>query len=393
MWRSSSKRRAQHLPAAAQVHRQHLHAEIAGGGDGLCDSVRDIVQLKIEKNLRARREDAAEDFRAGRGVELEPDLEKRYVAPELVNQAQRLTRGWHVERNDDPFSRIHAVTLADFVNDPNVQVRAPAKINLSLRISRRRDDAFHEIETLIAPISLADELKIERSNVIEFECDDASLPRDANNLVVRAAQLFFARAGITGGARINLRKHIPHGAGLGGGSSDAASALLALNELFGQPLGSDELLAIAAEIGSDVPFFFARSAAVCRGRGEIVTRASAPPLRLLMVKPEFGVPTASAYAQWQSSREFAGVDYNAQQFSGAEFVNDLERPVFEKFPFLAVTKTWLRSQREVGAALLSGSGSTVFAALREGADAGALAERARAELDPKLWTCEAETLG
>jgi 4-diphosphocytidyl-2-C-methyl-D-erythritol kinase len=279
------------------------------------------------------------------------------------------------------------------VNDPNVQVRAPAKINLSLRILRRRDDGFHEIETLIAPISLADELQIERSDTIAFECDDPSLPSDANNLVVRAAQSFFERAGIRAGVRIKLRKRIPHGAGLGGGSSDAASTLLALNDLFEQALASDELLHIAAEIGSDVPFYLARSAAVCRGRGEIVTAASAPRLRLLLIKPEFGVATASAYARWKRSRELPNVEYAPHIFSGLEFVNDLERPVFERFPFLARLKMWLRQQEEVGAALLSGSGSTVFAALRDDADADAVAERVCAELDPKLWTCAVETLG
>lgn len=393
MRRASTERRAQHLTAATQVHRQHLHAEIAGCTDCFRDRVRNVVQLQVEKNLCAGREDAAHYLRSAGGVKLQPNFEKGDIAAELLDELQRFTRGRHVERHDDPFTRIHAVTFADFVNDPNVQVRAPAKVNLSLRILCRRDDGFHDIETLIAPISVADELDIERSERIEFECNDPSLPRDASNLAFRAAELFVRRAGIDAGARINLRKHIPHGAGLGGGSSDAASTLLALNELFEQPLGLRQLIAIAAEIGSDVPFFLSRSAAICRGRGEIVTACSVPRLRLLLLKPEFGVPTASAYTRWQSSRELPTVDYAPQQFSGAVLVNDLERPVFEKFPFLGRIKTWLRSQAEVGAALLSGSGSTVLAALRDEADADALAVRARAELDPKLWACAVETAG
>ena len=258
---------------------------------------------------------------------------------------------------------------------------------------RRRDDGFHEIETLIAPISLGDELQIEVSENVEFECDDASLPRDASNLVVRAAECFFRRSRIRAGVRIALHKHIPHGAGLGGGSSDAASTLLALNELFDEPLARDQLLGIAAQIGSDVPFFFACSAAVCRGRGEIVTPTSAPRFNLLLVKPDFGVRTASAYARWQTSRELRTVDYATQKFCGLEFVNDLERPVFEKFPFLAQLKSWLGQQPEVGAALLSGSGSTVFGVLQNGADAGILGQRIRDQLDPKLWTCATETIG
>lgn len=278
------------------------------------------------------------------------------------------------------------------MNDENVQVRAPAKVNLSLRILRRRDDGFHEIESLIAPVSLADELSIEPADQIEFGCDDPSLPTGGDNLIVRAAELFFDRNAIRAGVRIDLRKRIPHGAGLGGGSSDAAATLLALNKVSGRHCPLEELMQIAAEVGSDVPFFLAESAAICRGRGEVVTSTRVPRISLLLVKPEFGVPTKSAYARWQRSRELLGVDYAAQKFDAIEFVNDLEKPVFEKFPFLARIKMWLRAQREVGAALMSGSGSTVFAALRDDVNADGLAERARAELDPKLWTCAAQTL-
>jgi 4-diphosphocytidyl-2-C-methyl-D-erythritol kinase len=280
------------------------------------------------------------------------------------------------------------------VNDESVQVRAPAKINLSFRIARKREDGFHEIETLMAPISLADELEIVRAGRgIDFACDESSLPSDTNNLVVRAAQRFFDCTGAEPAVQIALRKRIPHGAGLGGGSSDAASTLLALNQLFASPLSSDELLRLAAQIGSDVPFFIVESAAICRGRGEVVSPLSqSPRLRLLLAKPEFAVPTPEAYARWQSSRELPDVDYAPQKFSGVEFINDLERPVFEKYPFLGRLKVWLREQPEVGAALLSGSGSTVFAALRDDAAPDALAQRIRAECDPKLWTCAAETL-
>src|SRR5437763_6931450 len=114
-----------------------------------------------------------------------------------------------------------------------MQVLAPAKINFSLKILGRRDDGFHEIETLIAPISLADEIDIERqSRWIDFSCDDPTVPSGDDNLVVRAAKAFFERTKISGGVTIKLQKRIPHGAGLGGGSSDAAATLRALNQVF-----------------------------------------------------------------------------------------------------------------------------------------------------------------
>ncbi len=159
-----------------------------------------------------------------------------------------------------------------------------------------------------------------------------------------------------------LKKRIPHGAGLGGGSSDAASTLLALNELFETNLPREALAKMAQMIGSDVPFFIFGSAAVCKGRGELVSPTRLrKPLSLLLLKPEFGVPTPWAYSRWRDSREIRGVSYGAQQFTRQSFVNDLERPVFEKFVFLAQLKMWLLKQPEVDAALMSGSGSTVFA--------------------------------
>jgi 4-diphosphocytidyl-2-C-methyl-D-erythritol kinase len=275
----------------------------------------------------------------------------------------------------------------------DMQLSAPAKINLSFRIKGRRPDGFHEIETLMAPISLADRITIERAGEhgeIRFSCDDLSLPAGDDNLVVRAAKLFRQRANITSGITIALEKKIPHGAGLGGGSSDAASTLLGLDELFAAGLPQDELLTLAAQLGSDVPFFVLRTAAVCRGRGEIVAPISlTPKFHLLLFKPDFAVPTPWAYGRWKESRELPGVDYSPEEFNGIEFVNDLERPVFEKFVLLAHLKTWLRQQPEVAVALMSGSGATVFAVLRE-AGCEELAARARSEIDATPWTCKCE---
>jgi len=277
-----------------------------------------------------------------------------------------------------------------------MQVLAPAKINLSLKILGQRSDGFHEVETFIAPISLCDEIEIgqsDSSKEIEFHCDDPSVPTGNDNLIVRAAKSFFAATKLKSGVSIDLKKKIPHGAGLGGGSSDAAFTLLALNELFRTKLPREALAKIAETIGSDVPFFVFQSPALCKGRGELVTPVKLKEkLSILLLKPAFVVLTAWAYSRWQHSREIPGVRYQAQEFAGQTFVNDLERPVFEKFVFLARLKMWLLEQAEVGAALMSGSGSTVFAVLRETADPNIIAKRAKAELDPDLWTSVARTL-
>ncbi len=277
-----------------------------------------------------------------------------------------------------------------------MQLRAPAKINLSLRILSRRADGFHEIETLMAPVSLYDDVTMTLSTVagqIDFTCDDPSLPAGDDNLVMKAARLFLDAAQTQQGLKISLSKRIPHGAGLGGGSSDAAAVLLGLNELLGATMSEAELAALGAQIGSDIPFFIRRSAAVCRGRGELVESTElAGPIALLLLKPAFGVPTAWAYSRWQDSRELPGVSYEPQQFSRLNFVNDLERPVFEKHVFLARMKMWLLTQPEVGAAMLSGSGSTIFAVMRDQGAAERLAIRAKRELDSDLWTCACETV-
>jgi len=276
-----------------------------------------------------------------------------------------------------------------------MQVFAPAKINLSLKILGRRDDGFHEIETLIVPISLSDEMKIEKNEGgIEFRCDDPFVPLSDDNLVIQAAKSFFVATELEPAVSIELKKKIPLGAGLGGGSSDAASTLLALNHLFEANLTHDELAELGATAGSDVPFFVFESPAICRGRGEVVTPIQLPErLSIVLLKPAFVVPTQLAYSRWQDSREIPDVPYAAQQFADQTFINDLEHPVFEKFVFLARLKIWLLKQPEVGAALMSGSGSTVFAVIRPNADADLLATRAKSELDAELWTCACNTTG
>ena len=274
-----------------------------------------------------------------------------------------------------------------------MQVRAPAKINLSLRILGRRADGFHDIETFISPISLFDELELGPSpNGIQFSCDDPTVPAGEDNLVVRAANAFFNVTGMKAGVSIRLQKKIPHGAGLGGGSSDAAATLLALNQMFDTVLPREALAKIAESLGSDVPFFVFESAGLARGRGELILpQKLADRFSLVLFKPEFGVPTPWAYTRWRDSEPIPKIQYAVQEYKGHGFVNDLERPVFEKFVFLAQLKTWLLGQPGVAAALMSGSGSTVFAVLKENANPDSLAERAKQELDPNLWTCSCQT--
>src|SRR5204862_4365243 len=269
---------------------------------------------------------------------------------------------------------------------------AHAKVNLSLRVLRHREDGFHEIETLMAPVTLCDSLEIESANKVEFRCDKPALAGE-DNLVVRATRLFFSETNREPKVRLTLRKEIPHGAGLGGGSSDAAAALRGLNRFFDAGLSRERLSTLGAQLGSDISFFLNETATICRGRGEIVTPAALPePLSFLLLKPEFGIPSSWAYSRWQATRKVAGEIYPPKKFGDIAFVNDLERPVFEKFVFLAQLKTWLLKQTEVSVALMSGSGSTIFAVLRSNVAGDLVAERAKSELDPKLWTCVCQTI-
>lgn len=266
-------------------------------------------------------------------------------------------------------------------------LHAPAKLNLSLRVLAKRDDGFHEIDTQMVKLpGLADEIQFTPAAGFSFRCDDPSVPGGEGNLVVMAVRAYEAATGISCKYEVFLKKVIPHGAGLGGGSSDAATTLLGLNRLHDFALGVRPLTELAGKLGSDIPFFMTSGAARCTGRGEQIEPTPSPPvLPVLLLKPDFGVATPDAYRRWSESRELPGISYAAQNLPGLTLVNDLERPVFEKHRFLAELKQWLLERQETVAALMSGSGSTVFAVLKEGADAEALARSARHELDPGLW--------
>src|SRR6218665_3142585 len=149
------------------------------------------------------------------------------------------------------------------------QINAPAKLNLSLRVRRKRDDGFHDIETLMVKLpGLADVLTFSEADAFSFKCDDPSVPADETNLVVKAVRAFEKATATVCAHSILLEKRVPHGAGLGGGSSDAAITLLALNDIHGNPLSREQLVGIAAILGSDIPFFLTNGAAICTGRGE-----------------------------------------------------------------------------------------------------------------------------
>jgi 4-diphosphocytidyl-2-C-methyl-D-erythritol kinase len=249
-----------------------------------------------------------------------------------------------------------------------ISLSAPAKINLSLRILGKRPDGFHELESLMAPVNLADQIEIAHGagGEITFLCNDPELPLGADNLCVKAAEAFREATGLDHGISITLLKRIPHGAGLGGGSSDAASVLKGLNELYDTPLVEEELRVIGSTLGSDIPFFFGHGPALCRGRGEILEPANdLPSRRLLLIKPPFPVSTAWAYKRYAELKahgsHLSGED--SQYLDALEITNDLEAPVFEKYLLLPVLKKWLRQQPGVESAFMTGSGSTVVAVI------------------------------
>lgn len=247
-------------------------------------------------------------------------------------------------------------------------IDAPAKVNLTLRVLGRREDGFHEIETLMAPIALADRLEItlRGDNDIRLACSDTSVPADASNLAHRAAEAFAKHTGLAFGVDIHIQKNIPHGAGLGGGSSDAAAVLVALDLLLGTKIPSEDLERLAATMGSDIPFFIRNRPSICRGRGEILEAFDGlHPAEILLVKPPFPVPTPWAYRNWAASKKRPAT---FQQFHGSiSLMNDLEAPVFSKYLVLPVLKNALREHPSVSAAMMSGSGSTLFAILRDAA--------------------------
>lgn len=266
--------------------------------------------------------------------------------------------------------------------------RAFAKINLSLRLNGKREDGYHEIDTLMVPIGLADKIEYANSRTTTLICDTPGVPTDESNLILKAVRAFEARYGKKVKQKITLHKCIPHGAGLGGGSSDAATTLLALNEKIGTNYSMEELGEMAAEIGADVSFFLNPVPSRCTGRGEVITpeeKWATWTSPMVLLKPDFGCSTADIYKRLQNAKACPAFRYDPQTCDGEEMVNDLERPAFEKFPFLGMMKNWLLEREGVKAAMMTGSGSAFFALTDHYEHAAAIAAAAHRELNPTLF--------
>lgn len=246
-------------------------------------------------------------------------------------------------------------------------VTAHPKINLGLDILRRREDGYHEIDTLMLPFrGIGDTLEIVPTidGAIHFEAEGITLDCSSDrNLVVKAWLLLRSRYGI-GGAHIRLEKNIPFGAGLGGGSADAAMTLVALNEVYSLGLTTSELESLAAELGSDVPFFITSQPMFCRGRGEILCPTTNPAegLWCVVCKPSFGIPTAEAYAGVRPHTPHAPLEERLRlprEEWQREIVNDFEESLFERHLEL---KNIRRALMQSGALYvsMSGSGSAMY---------------------------------
>jgi 4-diphosphocytidyl-2-C-methyl-D-erythritol kinase len=299
-------------------------------------------------------------------------------------------------------ANLFALARFVFIEAMPLEKLSPCKVNLLLNILGRRPDGYHELETVMQPIALCDRLTLERHGpAVKLTCSDAALPVDARNLVHRAATVFLAAAKINDGVCLHLEKKIPMAAGLGGGSGNAATTLLGLNELFDRPLSAATLGELAAALGSDVPFFLQDRPALATGRGEqIQPLENFPALRgraFLLIHPGFGIATPWAYQNLARFPEaLNGKPGRAQKLiarlqtddwlaANAEFYNSLEAPALEKYPVLALFQEFLRAHGAL-AALMSGSGSTTFAIVENVAAGGALREEFKEKFGPNCWT-------
>ena len=264
-------------------------------------------------------------------------------------------------------------------------MEAHAKVNLFLRVLGPRDDGYHEIETVLVPISLADHVSVEPADALRVSLTGpvaGGVPRDDANLALRAARALAAEAGgDSPGARITIDKKIPVAAGLGGGSADAAATLLLLDELWSTGLGRDGLARLAADIGSDVPALLLGEPAYASGRGERVASVLAQSTTWVVKPFPFGVSSADAYAWWDGHATtgpdpgalIAAAEAGDDALLGSALYNDLQAPVAERHPEIAETIDAFVGAGARGA-VMTGSGPTVvalcsFAAAQDVADA------------------------
>ncbi len=261
-------------------------------------------------------------------------------------------------------------------------VRSHAKINLGLRVMGRRSDGFHELTTVFHRIDLFDTLSFEiTAGGVSLESNRADIPTDDGNLCVRAARLLLAQERGKG-VHIVLHKNVPAGAGLGGGSANAAAVLRFLPALLGLRFPEEELLEMAAMLGSDVPYFLQDGSALARGRGEILQYFSwRCPWWILLVNPGIHVSTAWAYGSLRLPDQPPAVDLRAALLRAADdpaalallLHNDFERPVMDVHPEILAVKRRMLDAGAAGA-LMSGSGSSVFGLFTDERSARACAE-------------------
>jgi 4-diphosphocytidyl-2-C-methyl-D-erythritol kinase len=273
--------------------------------------------------------------------------------------------------------------------------RAYAKINLDLRLSGRRPDGFHPIDTFFIKVDLFDTLDAELTS--DGQCTlvvegDSKLSHGSDNLVLRAAQSLQKYAEKGRGVRLHLKKAIPQGAGLGGGSSDAASTLLLLRNLWSISCTDEELSRLGGELGSDVPFFLQPYAARATGRGEIIQPVHLKDLPwAILIHPGFPSPTAAAYAAYAKSPIpcSEGPPLHLTQGDGSKLTlhprNDLEGPVENKFIWIRSAREWLQKQSGSLAARMSGSGSTVFGLFHTQNEADRVVDLAKIYFGNEAW--------
>jgi len=252
-----------------------------------------------------------------------------------------------------------------------LKFKTPAKINLGLHVHGKRKDGFHELETIFQMVSLYDEMELEPlSSGIKLECDTPGIPTDDTNLACKAALLLRKSCQVEDkGVSIRLKKKIPFGAGLGGGSGNAAGVLMGLNRLWSLNVEREKLVALASELGSDVPFFLTSPCALGMGRGEQL-KALEPcsKFQVLLVFPGFPIATPWVYQNLKLKLTKRGNNISILRKNlslsdiaslGSQLYNDLEPVVIQRFPEIQVIKDELRTWGALGV-LLSGSGSTVF---------------------------------
>jgi len=263
-----------------------------------------------------------------------------------------------------------------------ISLKAPAKINLFLEILGKRDDGYHEIETVMQEIDLVDNLQFEEIREgVRLKCNDNNIPSDENNLVCKAANLILNECGIKKGVLISLEKNIPVGAGLGGGSSDAAATIKALNLLWKIGLNDTELMEFAAKLGSDIPFFIKGKTSLCSGRGEKITPIEVKSeMNYLIIFPHINISTTTIYRNLKIDLTKKIIDVSFfldalkhHKVAGISklLFNRLEKVIFATYPDLLDVKRAL-DQFDFCGLSVSGSGSAFFGLCKDRQQAEAI---------------------